>query len=128
LAAAGGYVGEAGGAETGEEAGGFAAEELGRDVDQHVAELDGLGGGDVGENFAADGDALLHNPSAGLFGRLGSGGVAAGDGAADGVIPIMFVGFPAEGYAGASIFIAGLEHEVFALFANEGEQVDMLTI
>src|SRR4029077_14224111 len=98
LAAAGGYVGEAGGAETGEEAGGFAAEELGRDVDQHVAELDGLGGGDVGENFAADGDALLHNPSAGLFGRLGSGGVAAGDWAARCGLPNMFGRFPRAGY------------------------------
>ena len=40
----------------------------------------------------------------------------------------VFVGFPAEGDAGAAVFVAGLEDEVFALFADEGEQVDRLVV
>src|SRR5712692_2605189 len=91
LAAAGGYVGEAGGAEAGEEAAELASEEIGSEVDEHVAELDGFVGRDVRKNFAADGDALLHDPGGALFARL-----SGGDGAADGFVPIVFVGFPAE--------------------------------
>src|ERR1700674_5313460 len=123
LAAAGGYVGEAGGAEAGEEAAELAAEEIGSEVDEHVAELDGFVGRDVGKNFAADGDALLHNPGGALFSGLGGG-----DGAGNGFVPIVFVGFPAERDAAAAVFIAGLEHEVFALFANEGQEFDVLTV
>ena len=40
LAAAAGYVGEAGGAEAGEEAAEFSAEEVGGEVDEHVFEFD----------------------------------------------------------------------------------------
>ena len=70
LAAAAGDVGEAGGAEAGEEAGEFSAEEIGREIDEHVFEIDGGVGAtglrDVWENFAADRDAFLHDPAAGI--------------------------------------------------------------
>src|SRR6267143_1197083 len=123
LAAAGGYVGEAGGAEAGQEAAELAAEEIGGEVDEHVAEFDDFVARDVGKNFAADGDALLHDPCGALCAGLGCG-----DGAGDGFIPIVFVGLPAEGDAAAAVFIAGLEHEVFTFFANEGQEFDVLAV
>src|SRR5882762_7901536 len=123
LAAAGGYVGEAGGAEAGEEAAEFAAKEIGGQVDEHVAGFDISVGRDVGKNFAADGDALLHDP-----GATGFSGLGGGDGAGDGFIPIVLVGFPAKGDAAAAVFVAGLEDEVFALFANEREEIDVIAI
>src|SRR5882762_141741 len=123
LAAAGSYVGEAGGAEAGEEAAEFAAEQIGGEVDEHVAGFDGFVGRDVGKNLAADGDALLHDPGAVLLSGLGCG-----DSARYGFIPFVFVGFPAEGDATAAVFIAGLEHEVFTFFANEGQEFDVLAV
>src|SRR5260370_29298549 len=123
LAAAGGYVGEAGGAEAGEEAAEFAAKQVWGEVDEHVSELNGMVGRDVGEDFAANGDALLHDPAAGIF-----AGASGGDGATDGLVPIVFVGFPAEGDAAAAVFIAGFEHEIRTVFANEIEQLDMIAV
>ena len=43
MAAAAGDVGEAGGAEAGEEAGEFSAEKVRREIDKHVFEIDGVG-------------------------------------------------------------------------------------
>src|SRR5207245_607186 len=63
-----------------------------------------------------------------LFGGLGRGGAGGGDGATDGLVPIAFVGFPAESYAGAAIFITGLEDEIFTLGADEGEEIDVLAV
>ena len=78
---------------------------------------------DVGENFAADGDAFLHDPAAGVATR-GCGGERFFDGG----VPGFFVGFPAEGYAGAAVFVAGLEDEIVALFADEGEKLDRVAV
>src|SRR5712664_3896759 len=123
LAASGGYVGEAGGAESSEEAAEFAAKQVRGEIDEHVTELDGVVGCDIGKDFAANGDALLHDPAAGIF--TGPNGR---DGATDGLVPIVFVGFPAEGDAAAAVFIAGFEHEIRTVFANEIEQLDMLAV
>src|SRR6266852_532631 len=123
LAAAGGYVGEAGGAEAREEAAEFAAEQIRGEVHQHVAELDVFVGRDVGKNLAANGNALLHDPGAPLFAGLGGG-----NGALNGFVPIVLVGFPSESDAGTAVFITGLEHEVFAVCANEGEKIDALAV
>src|SRR6266849_2160551 len=123
LAAAGGYVGEAGGAEARQEAAEFAAEEIRSEVDEHVAEFDVFVRRDVGENFAADGDALLHDPGATFFAGFGGG-----NGALDGFVPIVLAGFPAEGDAGAAVFVAGLEHQVLAVCANERKEIDVLTV
>src|SRR5579859_162880 len=126
LAAAGGDVGQAGGAEAGEEAAEFSAEQIGREVHQHVAKLDGLDRRDVRENFPADGDAFLDDPNA--AGRCGVDGIDGGDRAADGFVPIFFVGFPTESDPASSVFIAGFEHKVFAIFANELQQLDVFAV
>src|SRR5512137_537072 len=64
LAAAAGDVGEAGGAQAREEAAKFAAEEIGSEIHQHVAEVDLSNLRDVGKNFAADGNPFLSDPHA----------------------------------------------------------------
>src|SRR5712692_2208660 len=123
LATAGGDVGEAGGAQAGEEAAEFAAEEIRGEVDEHVAEFDIFVRRDVREDFTADGDALLHDPGVIVF--AGPGG---GDSALDGFVPVAFAGFPAECDARAAVFIAGLEHQAFAVCANERKEIDVLTV
>jgi hypothetical protein len=60
-----------------------------------------------------------------LAGRLGGTG---GDGAFDGFVPIVLAGFPAEGDAGAAIFVAGFEHEIRTIFAHEIEQLDVFAV
>src|SRR5262249_51211250 len=74
--------------------------------------------GDMREDFAANGDALLNDP----------GARRRGESTPDGGVPGGFVGLPAQGDAGASIFIAGLEHKVLALAADEREEVDRIAI
>src|SRR5260370_33776255 len=106
LAAAGGYVGEPGGAEAGEEAAQFATEEIGSEVDEHVAEFKAFVRRDVGENFAADGDALLHDPCAAFF-----AGPVGGDSVLGGRVPILLAAFPADGDACATVFIVGLQRQ-----------------
>src|SRR5216684_7680512 len=128
LATAGGNVGEAGGAEAGEEAAEFAAEEIGGEIDEHVAELDSFLRHDVGENLAANRDAFLHDPGAALFSRFGGAGLGGRNGALDGFVPVVLAGFPAEGDAGAAVFIVGLEHQVLAVCANERKEIDVLTV
>src|SRR5712692_7404735 len=80
LATAGGHVGEPGGAEAGEEAAEFATEEIRSEVDEHVAEFDVFVRRDVGENFAANRDAFLHDPGAALFSRFGGAGLGGRNG------------------------------------------------
>src|SRR5580704_8535261 len=127
LAAAAGDVGETGGAEAGEESGEAAAEKIGGEVDEHVFEVDwgacGAGLHDVRENFAADWDAFLDDPAAGV-----AACVCSGQGLFDRGVPGFFVGFPAERDAGATVFVAGLEDEILALFAGEGEKLDCVAI
>src|SRR5208282_6874459 len=55
LAAAAGDVGKACGAEAGEETAEFSAEEVGGEIDEHVAVVNFADISDVGKNFAADG-------------------------------------------------------------------------
>src|ERR1700677_1956811 len=123
LAAAAGDVGEAGGAEAREEAGEATAEEIGREIDEHVFEVNGgigaAGFRDVGENFAADWDAFLNDPAACVATR-GCGGECFFDRG----VPGFFVGLPSESYAGAAVFVAGFEHEIVAFFADEREKLD----
>src|SRR6266852_2826758 len=84
LAAAAGDVGEAGGAEAGEEAAQFSAEEIWSEIDEHVFELYAAGLRDVGKNLAADGDAFLHDPAAGI-----SASVPGRDGPFDRGVPVF---------------------------------------
>ena len=127
LAAAAGDVGEAGGAEAGEEAGELSSEKIGREIDEHVFEVDGrifaAGLRDVGEDFAADGDAFLDDPAASIAAH-----VCSGESFFDGGVPGFFVGFPAESYTGAAVLVAGLENKILALVANEGEKLDCVAV
>ena len=68
----------------------------------------------VGERFAADGDSLLRDP----------GAMFAGEGFFQDGIPGRFAGFPAQGDTGAAIFVGGLEDQIAALGADEGEEFD----
>src|SRR6266581_3393374 len=118
LAAAAGDIGKASGAEAGEEAAEFAAEQIRREIDEHVAEIDLPDVRDVRKQFAADGDAFLDDPDT----------ICRSEGAFDGLIPSSFTGFPAEGDAGAAILVARFEYQVFAVLADEGEQLDGLAV
>src|ERR1700757_327834 len=86
LPATAGDVGQAGGAEAGEEAADFAAEKIGGEIDEHVAIVDCAVGPHPRKNFAADGDALLHDPAA----------LRGGDSFFDNRVPFGFAGSPAE--------------------------------
>src|SRR6267143_3177029 len=118
LAAAAGHIGEAGGAEAGEKATEFSAEQVWGEIHQHVAVIDFAGLSHVREDFAPDGDAFLGDPRAVLRRKS----------KLDRRVPGGFTGFPSESHAGAAIFIAGLKDHVFALFTNEGEQFDGLAV
>src|SRR5713226_10515679 len=118
LAASAGYVGEAGGAKSGEKATQFSAEQIRREIHKHVAVIDLADVRDVGKNFSPDGNAFLDNPHA----------IPRRKRALDGHVPVGFTGFPAQGYAGAAIFIAGLEDQVFALLTDKSEQIDALAV
>src|SRR6266581_9748502 len=118
LAAAAGDICKTSGAEAREEAAEFATEQIRCEIDEHVAEIDLPDIRDVRKQFAADGDALLNDPDA----------ICGGQGAFDGLIPSSFAGFPAEGDAGAAILVARFEYQVFALPADEGEQLDGLAV
>src|SRR5258708_31094509 len=76
------------------------------------------GGWVVGKNSARDGEALWNDPPAVLRGKR----------AFDGRVPVRFIGFPAEGYPGAAIFIAGFEDQVFPLLTDKCEQFNVLAI
>jgi hypothetical protein len=127
LATAAGDVGEAGGAEAGEEAGELSSEKIGREIDEHVFEVDGrifaAGLRDVGEDFAADGDAFLDDPAASIAAH-----VCSGESFFDGGVPGFFVAFPAESDASAAVFVAGLQDEVLALCADEREKLDRVAV
>src|SRR4029077_15709425 len=92
LAATRSDVGEARGAQAGEEAGSPAREDVRGEVDQHGALGDAAGLADR-KRFAPHGDALLHDPETGVLLRLCHGLV-------DGGIPLAFAGLPAQGDAG----------------------------
>ncbi len=109
LAAAAGDVGETCGAESGQEAADFSPKKIWREIDEHVAVVDFADIGDIGEYFAANGDALLDDP----------GAVFCGKGAANRRIPASLVCFPTKSHARAPVFVARLEDEVFALPADE---------
>src|SRR5207302_9695220 len=64
LATAAGYVGEPGGAEASEKTAEFSAEQVRSEIHQHVSVIDFADVGDVREDLAADGDALLGDPHA----------------------------------------------------------------
>src|ERR1700740_1513578 len=102
LAAAGGDVGEASGTEACQEATKFSAKQVRRGVDEHIAEFNMAVRSDVGENFAANGDALLNNPTA-LFWCAGGR-----NGASDGGIPFGFAGFPPKSNPRTAVFVVGL--------------------
>src|SRR5690348_8467252 len=118
LAAAASDVGEAGGAQTSQKAADSSAEKIGCEIDEHVAVINLADIGDIGKYFVADGNALLNDP----------GAIFCGEGAADGGIPVGFVCFPTESYAGAAVLVAWLEHKIFALLADEREKFDLLAI
>src|SRR5215472_12332778 len=101
LAAAAGDIGEAGGAEAREETADFSSEQIRREVYEHLAVVHFAVGLYPREHFAADGDALLHNPAA-LRRRHGF---------LDDCVPISFAGFPAKCDPAAAIFVAGFENE-----------------
>src|SRR3989475_11283937 len=118
LAASAGYIGEAGGAKSGEKATQLSAEQIRREIHQHVAVIDLADVCDVRKNFAPDGDAFLNDPHA----------ILRRERALDGHVPVSFTGFPSEGYAGATIFIARFEDQVLALLTDKSEQVDALAV
>src|SRR5260221_9026280 len=123
LAAAGGYVGEAGGAKAGEEAAEFAAKQIWSEVDQHVAELNGPVRRDEGKNFAANGDTLLHDPSAVSFRRLGGAGLTGGNWPGQRFTPTPLLRFPAARAARAALFLAWVYDPGFAVFPHAGEAI-----
>src|SRR5882724_13189867 len=64
LTAATGHIGEAGGAKAREKAAKFSAEQVRREIHQHVAVIDFADIGDVRENLSADRDPFLDDPHA----------------------------------------------------------------
>ena len=104
LPAARGDVGQSGRAEARQEAGDAPAEQVRREVDQHVALDDAVGLADR-EGLAADRDPLLGDPAAlGLAQRP-----------RDRRVPRALVGLPAERHAGAAVLVVRLEHEALAV-------------
>src|SRR5260370_38882651 len=101
LAAAGGDVGEAGGAKAREKPTKFSAEQVRRKVYQHVAVIYSARLRDVRENFAANGNAFLHEPRTILCGKR----------ALDGFVPDRLARFPSERCPGAAVLIARLKHQ-----------------
>src|SRR5437764_584184 len=102
LPAAAGNVGESGRAEPRQKAAQFSPKQVRRKVHQHIAVVHTARLRDIREDFAANGNPLLHDPCA-VFRR---------EGASDSFIPSGFAGFPSQCDAGAAIFVAGLEHQV----------------
>src|SRR4029077_9047100 len=96
----------------------LSAEQIRREIHQHVPVIDFADVRDVGKNFAPDGDAFLHNPHAILRRKRALNGHA----------PVGFTVSPAEGYARAAIFIAGLEDQVLSFLTDKSEQVDVLAV
>src|SRR6202171_1514218 len=119
LAAAAGYVSQAGGAKTRQISGEFSAEKIRRKIHQHVAELHISTCGNVRENFAADGDAFLHDPATTVVFGAGTRNRRLDRG-----VPLAFAGFPAERDSRATIFVARFQNQVLAFFAHELEQID----
>src|SRR5258708_28587218 len=118
LAATTGYIGEAGGAETGKKASELSAEQVRSEIHQHVAVIDLADVRDVRKDFATDRDAFLDDPHPVLCRKR----------KLDRRVPGVFSGFPAEGHSGAAILIAGLKDQVFALLTDKAEQLDGLAV
>src|SRR5229473_6259625 len=118
LAAAAGDIREAGGAEARQKTAQLSAEQIGREVHQHVPVVHLADVRGERKNLAADRNTFLRDPHAILGGQR----------ALDGVVPRVFAGLPAKRHARTAILIARFQHQVFALLADKREQLHLLPV
>ena len=89
------------------------AEDVRREVHQHVAHLDSVRRSvHHREHFAADGNAALRDPCPRRVGQ----------GLRDGPVPRRFVRLPPENHAGPAVFVVRLDHVIVASPAQVVEQ------
>src|SRR6266446_120480 len=118
LAAAAGDIREAGGAEARQKAAQFSAEQVRREVHQHVPVVHLADVRGERKNLAADRNAFLRDPHA-IFRRQR---------ALDGAVPRVFTGLPAKRHARTAVLIARFQYQFFAVLANKREQLHLLPV